>query len=111
MGMNMYNDRGHILAMLNVKRDEPLERAFGDIYENSPHTFLVPNLRRLSKEIGREIEAKYPRLNDLDSFKTYAELNTYVTQDMYMPDIKPSMYLASATEIKYNPVRLAFIGY
>lgn len=39
------------------------------------------------------------------------ELDDYVTQDMYMPDIKPSMYLASDTEIKYNPVRLAFIGY
>ena len=39
------------------------------------------------------------------------ELDAYQTQDMYMPDIKPSMYLASATEIKYNPVRLAFIGY
>lgn len=39
------------------------------------------------------------------------ELDSYVTQDMYMPDIKPSMYLASATEIKYNAVRLAFIGY
>lgn len=39
------------------------------------------------------------------------ELDSYITQDMYMPDIKPSMYLASATEIKYNPVRLAFIGY
>lgn len=39
------------------------------------------------------------------------EIDTYVTQDMYMPDIKPSMYLASATEIQYNPVRLAFIGY
>ena len=39
------------------------------------------------------------------------ETDSYVTQDMYMPDIKPSMYLASDTEIKYNPVRLAFIGY
>lgn len=39
------------------------------------------------------------------------ELDDYVTQDMYMPDIKPSMYLASASEIKYNAVRLAFIGY
>ena len=39
------------------------------------------------------------------------ELDDYVTQDMYMPDIKPSMYLASAREIKYNAVRLAFIGY
>lgn len=39
------------------------------------------------------------------------ETDSYVTQDMYMPDIKPSMYLASNTEIQYNAVRLAFIGY
>ena len=39
------------------------------------------------------------------------ELDAYQTQNMYMPDIKPSIYLASATEIQYNPVRLAFIGY
>lgn len=39
------------------------------------------------------------------------ELDNYVTQPMYMPDIKPQMYLASATEIKYDAVRLAFIGY
>lgn len=46
------------------------------------------------------------------SVKLYIpETNLYVTQDMYMPDIQPSMYLASATEIKYNAVRLAFIGY
>lgn len=39
------------------------------------------------------------------------EIDDYETQDMYMPDIKPQMYLASATEIKYDAVRLAFIGY
>lgn len=39
------------------------------------------------------------------------EIDSYVTQDMYMPDIKPQMYLASSTEIKYDAVRLAFIGY
>lgn len=39
------------------------------------------------------------------------ETDNYETQDMYMPDIKPQIYLASATEIKYDAVRLAFIGY
>ena len=39
------------------------------------------------------------------------ELDEYVEQFMYMPDIKPSMYLASDTEIWYNATRLAFIGY
>ena len=39
------------------------------------------------------------------------ETDSYVTQDMYMPDIKPTLYYADATKIQYNQVRLAFIGY
>lgn len=39
------------------------------------------------------------------------ETDSYVTQDMYMPDIKPSLYFADNTKIQYNQVRLAFIGY
>lgn len=39
------------------------------------------------------------------------ETDSYVTQDMYMPDIKPTMYFADSTVIKYNAIRLAFIGY
>lgn len=39
------------------------------------------------------------------------ETDSYVTQDMYMPDIKPTLYYADDTKIQYNQVRLAFIGY
>ena len=39
------------------------------------------------------------------------EKDAYVTQDMYMPDIKPTLYYADDTKIQYNQVRLAFIGY
>lgn len=39
------------------------------------------------------------------------ETDSYVTQDMYMPDIKPTLYYADATKIQYNQIRLAFIGY
>ena len=39
------------------------------------------------------------------------EDDDYVTQDMYMPDIKPTIYYADAEKIQYNQVRLAFIGY
>ena len=39
------------------------------------------------------------------------ETDSYVTQDMYMPDIKPTLYYADGTKILYNQVRLAFIGY
>ncbi len=39
------------------------------------------------------------------------ETDSYVTQDMYMPDIKPTLYYADAEKIQYNQIRLAFIGY
>jgi len=39
------------------------------------------------------------------------ESDSYVTQDMYMPDIKPTLYYADSTKIEYNQIRLAFIGY
>ena len=39
------------------------------------------------------------------------ETDSYMTQDMYVPDIKFEIYYADANVIKYNPVRIAFIGY
>lgn len=39
------------------------------------------------------------------------ETDSYVTQDMYMPDIVPKIYEASNGKILYNSIRFAFIGY
>lgn len=39
------------------------------------------------------------------------ELDKYVTQDMYVPDIEPEMYSAIGDVIRYKAVRIAFIGY
>lgn len=39
------------------------------------------------------------------------ELDSYETQVCYVPDITPTMYLADTHIIKYNPIRIAFIGY
>lgn len=39
------------------------------------------------------------------------ESDSYVTQDMYMPDIQPQLYSADSKKIQYKPIRLAFIGY
>lgn len=38
------------------------------------------------------------------------EYDDYVTQVSYMVDVKPVMYSISDTEIKYNSIRLAFVG-
>lgn len=39
------------------------------------------------------------------------EEDDYVTQNMYMPDINVPLYSATVEEVKYKPIRLAFIGY
>ena len=39
------------------------------------------------------------------------ELNAYITQNCYIPDITFPMYLADDNIILYNQVRFAFIGY
>ena len=39
------------------------------------------------------------------------ENDSYITQDMYMPDITQTIYDILNDEIIYNAIRLAFIGY
>ena len=38
------------------------------------------------------------------------EYDDYVTQYGYLADFTPQMYSATKNEIKYNPVRFAFVG-
>ena len=39
------------------------------------------------------------------------ELDSYITQDMYVPDITFTIYLANAEKIQYEQTRIAFTGY
>ena len=39
------------------------------------------------------------------------ELGSYQTQYCYMPDIEPTIYTANGGTLKYESIRLAFIGY
>lgn len=68
---------------------------------NTEFSELMANIRNnYTNAIGREcvVTAYIP------------EYDYYVTQNAYMPDPTPSIYLATPTVIKYNPIRLAFIG-
>ena len=40
-----------------------------------------------------------------------SEKRTYITQEMYMPDITPTENCILNGEVRYNSTRLAFIGY
>ena len=69
---------------------------------NTEFASLMTNLRnRMSNTLERKL-----------SVTLYIpEIDDYVTQDMYMPDIKPPLYYADQNKIQYNQIRLAFIGY
>lgn len=69
---------------------------------NTQFASLMTNLRnRMTNTLERKL-----------SVTLYIpEIDDYVTQDMYMPDIKPPLYYADQNKIQYNQIRLAFIGY
>lgn len=66
---------------------------FEELMSNIRSQYIIPVEKRVS------VEVFIPEDND------------YMTQDMYMPDIKFEIYYADSKIIKYNPVRIAFIGY
>lgn len=59
------------------------------------------------------IQAKYSSLPERKAVVSVyvPESDSYVEQDMYMPDIEYDMYYADSTMIQYSSVRFAFIGY
>ena len=64
-------------------------------------------------ELMRKIQGEYTDDTEKKANVTYyvPELDVYVTQEMYMPDIPFTMYYADDKIIKYNSFRLAFIAY
>ena len=77
--------------------------------------FEVPALKT-NKEVAAfmgNIAANYTNAVEKKANVTLytPEIDNYVTQEMYVPDIQFTLYSATATEIKYNQFRVAFIGY
>lgn len=64
-------------------------------------------------DLMSNIQRNYINVNERRASVTMyvPETNSYITQDMYMPDITPQIYHANAKGLKYSPIRLAFIGY
>ena len=61
----------------------------------------------------KAIQANYinPKERKVSLTLYVPELDDYITQDAYMPDPEVSIYAIMDGKIKYNAVRLAFIGY
>ena len=77
--------------------------------------FETPAMRTNTEvsHLMRKIQGEYTNDTEKKANVTYyvPELDVYVTQEMYMPDITFTMYYADDKIIKYNSFRLAFIAY
>lgn len=64
------------------------------------------------EELMSNIRANYivPRERSFYLTAYIPEYDSYVTQRAYMADFTPQMYSTAGGIIRYNPVRLAFIG-
>lgn len=72
---------------------------------------LLDNTQMSNIMLG--IRNSYIDVNEKSANVTFyvPEIDDYITQKMYVPDINFTMYLANSNKIQYEPVRLAFIGY
>ena len=63
-------------------------------------------------EFMKNIQANYTDVNARECMITayIPEYDDYVTQKAYLADFKPSIYSTADGIIKYNPIRMAFIG-
>jgi hypothetical protein len=77
--------------------------------------FNTPAMKKRAEfaEFMGTIRANYTNATEKKVLATVyiPEIDDYVTQDMYVPDITPSIYLANDKDIWYNEIRIAFIGY
>ncbi|MCI8514111.1 MAG: hypothetical protein HFI93_05715 [Lachnospiraceae bacterium] len=66
----------------------------------------------LFTELMRNIQANYtvPRARQLILTAYIPEYDDYVTQTAYLADFTPQIYSSAGGIIRYNPVRLSFIG-
>lgn len=94
---------------------------FGDLERHALDNFLykvefetVPLMTNTEMtELMSQIAARYTSAVEKKCLvRLYVpELDSYVQQYCYVPDITFQMYYADSTEIKYNQTRIAFIGY
>lgn len=66
----------------------------------------------ISAVVG-SIESKFsvPAERRASVYAYIPETDSYITQDMYMPDPEYQVYYADSSMIQYSAVRFAFIGY
>lgn len=84
----------HTVAEVNFELKAMLTNAdVSEIFSNIRNNYTVPAERKVSATIY------------------IPELNDYVTQDMYMPDVSFTIYGTYNNVITYNSIPISFIGY
>lgn len=107
-------------AYVNMQDLDPWNDANGYIHRNAVELkaakveFETPAMLTNAQfsELMRNIQANYtiPRARQLVLTAYIPEYDNYVTQTAYMADFTPQIYGNYGGVIRYNPVRLAFVG-
>jgi hypothetical protein len=101
--LDSYRDADGVLHR-NALEHTPVKVEFEtpDMMTNSEFADFVGNIRR---NFTNATERK------LNASVYIPEYDNYVTQEVYMADIKPKMRSTYGDKIHYEPIRFAFIGY
>lgn len=107
-------------AYVNMQDLDPWTDANGYVHRNAVELkaakveFETPAMLTNAQfsELMRNIQANYtiPRARQLILTAYIPEYDNYVIQTAYMADFTPQIYGNYGGVIRYNPVRLAFIG-
>lgn len=108
------------MAYKIIKDLDSYEDANGDLHRNALEHFSIkvefetPPLTNVQlNELMSSIQNEYTIAGErkVNASVYIPETNSYVTQDVYMPDITPTIYGIFNGIIHYKPIRFAFIGY
>ena len=107
-------------AYVNMQDVDNYIDAYGFLHRNAVDLkvakveFETPTMLTNSDlaELMSNIQANYtiPKARQCEITAYIPEYDDYVTQTAYLADIKPSIYGVFDNVIKYNPIRMAFIG-
>lgn len=101
--LDSYRDTDGRLHRTALKYQAPkVEFETRNMLDNLQFSELMRNIRNNYSDV---IEKKA-------SVEVYVpELDKYITNDMYMADFSPQMYLADENKIQYQATRMAWISY
>lgn len=102
MDLDSYRDANGVLHRTALEH-VPIKIEFNTPYLTSEQ------MQELLKKIADNYISSEERKVMISAY--VPELDSYITQDMYMPDLEFTIYNIKGGTIIYEPLRIAFIGY